>query len=256
MSYGNEDIAINNKQEVERKQKRKERIKKIVLYSIIFVILFPIILNISIQLYVRLNARIIAVNYVHKNYGYDYRVTSIKPHYVQSMPFANYLAFVEVIFSNKDKENDLFINVSDGEVVADSYKPGKITSFKYEFFYDEYIDKLFGENSSDIKYEASTHIEKDEEFTKIYQTYEEIVSDKEEIKSWNLSLVIRVYDKGDAKKYKWIYDYYKELRADEYQSVHIFLYFYNEDESLNGLYRGFTENSKITTDEIDRFFSK
>ena len=162
----------------------------------------------------------VAVDYVASKYGKNYKVTSVTPNYSSPMPFGKHLNYVTFTFSDDSNQPDFHISVDFDlhddtiKILSDGYYEDR-----YEALYRNRANEYAEKYHFDKKYKFEMAASKNGYFNRLYNDYNEMVSDKDELKSWEVSIRINVYGNNDPEKYKWVYDFYQELKKTQYRRM-------------------------------------
>lgn len=206
----------------------------------------------------------IAVDYVASKYGKNYRVISVTPDYSNPMPFAKHLNYITFTFSDDSNQPDFHISVDFDlhddtiKVISDGYYCDR-----YEALYRNCANEYAEKYNFDKKYKFRMSTSKNGYFNRLYNDYNEMVSDKDELKSWEVSIRINVYGNNDPEKYKWVYDFYQELKKTQYRRMCFVLFIDGHEDGLQDswLYSNMdvSYSEYISEDNersIDRFFAQ
>jgi len=207
----------------------------------------------------------VAVDYVASKYGKNYRVISVTPDYSNPMPFAKHLNYITFTFSDDSNQPDFHISV-DWDLHDDTIK------VIYDGYYRDRYEALYRNRANEYakKYDFNKEykfeiigLSKKGHFDHLYNDYNEMVSDKDELKSWKVSIYITVYGNNDPEKYKWVYDFYQELKKTQYKKMCFILFIDGHEDGLQDswLYSNMDVSyseyiSEDDRDSIDRFFNK
>ena len=204
----------------------------------------------------------VAVDYVASKYGKNYKVISVTPDYSSPMPFGKHLNYVTFTFSDDSNQPDFHISVDFDlhddtiKILSDGYYEDR-----YEALYRNRANEYAGKYDFDKKYEFTIATSKNGYFNRLYNDYNEMVSDTNELKLWEVAIRITVYGDNDPEKYKWVYDFYQELKNTRYRNMcfELFINGHKDGWHSSWLYSnmdisGSEYISEDDRDSIDRFF--
>lgn len=241
---------------------RKIKFSKIIIFVILGImilgILFFVFLYNPFSEYEK-----VAVDYVASKYGKNYKVISITPDYSSPMPFGKHLNYITFIFSDDSNQPGFHVNVDFDlhddtiKVISDGYYYDR-----YEVLYKNRADEYAGKYDFDKKYKFIVSTSKNGYFNRLYNDYNEMISDKDELKSWEVAIRITVYGDNDPEKYKWVYDFYQELKKTQYREMCFALLINGDEDGLQDswLYSNMDVSySKYISEDnersIDHFFN-
>lgn len=242
---------------------KKVKFTKIIIFVIlgitILVILFFVFLYNPFSEYEK-----VAVDYVASKYGKNYKVTSVTPNYSSPMPFGKHLNYVTFTFSDDSNQSVFHISVDFDlhddtiKILSDGYYEDR-----YEALYRNCANEYAEKYNFDKKYKFRMSTSKNGYFNRLYNDYNEMVSDTNELKLWEVSIRINVYGNNDPEKYKWVYDFYQELKKTQYRRMCFVLFIDGHEDGLQDswLYSNMdvSYSEYISEDNersIDRFFAQ
>lgn len=209
---------------------RKIKFSKIIIFVILGImilgILFFVFLYNPFSEYEK-----VAVDYVASNYGKNYKVISVTPDYSSPMPFRKHLNYVTFTFSDDSNQPNFNISV-DWDLHDDTIK------VIYDGYYRDRYEALYRNRANeyaktyDFNKEYKFEIGLSGHFDHLYNDYNEMVSDKDELKSWKVSICLTVYGNNDPEKYKWVYDFYQELKKTQYRKMCFVLFINGHEDGL------------------------
>lgn len=205
----------------------------------------------------------VAVDYVASKYGKNYKVVSVTPNYSSPMPFGKHLNYVTFTFSDNSNQPDFHISVDFDlhddtiKILSDGYYEDR-----YEALYRNRANEYAEKYHFDKKYKFEMATSKNNYFNRLYNDYNEMVSDTNELKLWEVSIYITVYGNNDPEKYKWAYDFYQELKKTQYKKMCFVLFINGHEDGWHSSWSYSNMDvssreyiSEDDRDSIDRFFN-